>query len=1049
MRQLILLLVGCFLVIGSLVAVFGTRALKQFELRGYVDPTKDRNLPFTVPRAGLNVELLQYSPAQLATQLEEMRAANFRWIRQFARWDALEPARGEFDWAAWDQLAARLAEQPLLEPVVVLVGSPLWALEDWAGDEMDFAPPGSLADFAAFAAAFAGRYGDLIDHYQIWDEPNLGDAWGNLDPKPAEYVALLATARAAILSADPQATIIAAALAPTTETAGRNISDIRYLDAMYRHGAAELMDVAAGKPYGFSSSPLDRRVDESLLNFSRIVALREVMLDHGDGATPLWASHFGWNSLPADWAGAPSIWGNVEQSERVQFSLQALDRAHREWPWLGAMFLHHWQPAADLDDPQWGFALVNPDGSPGPLLKALREYPYPQRAQNGLFHARSPHARYSGVWQFSELGADIGWLMPSDSQLTFDFYGSDIAMLLREDDYFAFLYPTVDGQPAGATQRDADGNAYILLRSDSRQPETNLVMVSEGLPLAEHRLRAVADQGWDRWAIAGYAVSSGDLAAPYDQQLALGWLALALSLAAFSVALRSAPWASWLPRLANLAARLSSTAHLALAGLTSVFMMLAMLWTWDSPRASILLREDVNIALALATGGLLYLSGSFLLSVTLGLVLFVLICQRLETGLILTLLWAPFFLFPLSLYRFAIPMAEALILITAAAGGLRLLAWLGASLQIRNTGYPLLPRSILRKLRPMDLAVAALAALGILSLLWARRPDTALTELRTLIIEPLLFYALFRSLRPGSRTMLKFAGAIVVAALLVCAVGLYGYFSGDFVIRAENDAWRLQSVYGSPNNVALLLGRAIPFALAIALVELERRWRILALLSIVVMLPSLLLTQSVGAFALGLPAGLIALLVGRYQRRAIAPVVALLAAGTAAFGMLSRLSPRFANLLDFSRGTDFVRLRLWESAVSMLRDHPLTGLGLDQFLYRFRGEYLRPDAIWNPELSHPHNFLLDFWLRLSVAGLACFALIQALFWRSTHRALRRFRGRDPLSFALALGLAGSMAALLAHGMIDNSVFVIDLALIFAFQLAAMARLDELSRRPEA
>ena len=99
----------------------------------------------------------------------------------------------------------------------------------------------------------------LIDYYQVWDEPNLADAWGGLDPRPAEYTALLSTARAAILSADPAATIVAAALAPTTETAGRNISDIRYLEALYALGAGELMDVVAGKPYGFSSPPLDRQ----------------------------------------------------------------------------------------------------------------------------------------------------------------------------------------------------------------------------------------------------------------------------------------------------------------------------------------------------------------------------------------------------------------------------------------------------------------------------------------------------------------------------------------------------------------------------------------------------------------------------------------------------------------------------------------------------------------------------------------------------------------------------------------------------------------------
>ena len=161
-----------------------------------------------------------------------------------------------------------------------------------------------------------------------------------------------------------------------------------------------------------------------------------------------------------------------------------------------------------------------------------------------------------------------------------------------------------------------------------------------------------------------------------------------------------------------------------------------------------------------------------------------------------------------------------------------------------------------------------------------------------------------------------------------------------------------------------------------------------------------------------------------------------------AFAALTQLSPRFANILDFSSGTNFLRLRLWESSLEIISDHPVTGLGLDQFLYLYSGEYVRPDAIWDPDLSHPHNVFLDFWTRLGIAGLALFLLIQAAFWKSLLPSLRSLRARDQLGFAMALGLAGSMAGLLSQSLIDNSVFVIDLAFIFMFQLALLLRLEE-------
>ena len=94
MRKLIQLIVGLVLVAGSLAATLATVDMRDFELRGYVDATKERNLPFAVERNGVNVELTQYSQADLTSALEQMRAADFRWIRQFAYWDEIEPAPG-------------------------------------------------------------------------------------------------------------------------------------------------------------------------------------------------------------------------------------------------------------------------------------------------------------------------------------------------------------------------------------------------------------------------------------------------------------------------------------------------------------------------------------------------------------------------------------------------------------------------------------------------------------------------------------------------------------------------------------------------------------------------------------------------------------------------------------------------------------------------------------------------------------------------------------------------------------------------------------------
>ena len=223
-RHYIILIVTLAVLCGSLVTAGATLRERDEQLRGYVDATQNSDLPYWMPRLGVNAELTQYTPDELDQQLDLMRAAHITWVRQFARWDDIEPSRGEFDWAQWDTIVAAFTDDSDLQLVAVLMNSPTWARESQP-EETNTTPPDDPASFADFARAFAERYGTTIDHYQIWDEPNLDDAWGGLDPRPADYAALLSEAYSAIHGADAGAMVIAAALAPTTEQRGDNISD--------------------------------------------------------------------------------------------------------------------------------------------------------------------------------------------------------------------------------------------------------------------------------------------------------------------------------------------------------------------------------------------------------------------------------------------------------------------------------------------------------------------------------------------------------------------------------------------------------------------------------------------------------------------------------------------------------------------------------------------------------------------------------------------------------------------------------------------------------
>src|SRR5260370_23944842 len=104
-----------------------------------------------------------------------------------------------------------------------------------------------------------------------------------------------------------------------------------------------------------------------------------------------------------------------------------------------------------------------------------------------------------------------------------------------------------------------------------------------------------------------------------------------------------------------------------------------------------------------------------------------------------------------------------------------------------------------------------------------------------------------------------------LAATAIVIVGLIGYFlpSNLGVVVAEQGTRRLASIYGSygsPNNLALLLGRCIPFALALALIAPGNLRRVSAGIITVLLVIAVILTQSAGALLVGVPAAVVVVL---------------------------------------------------------------------------------------------------------------------------------------------------------------------------------------------
>jgi O-antigen ligase len=1035
-----------------LLAAVALASQYRFETRGTPKGPQGFPQPIAyadVPRWGVNVALEQYGDAALQRNLDAISTTGFAWVRQTFPWAKIESECGHFDWTAWDRIvSATLATPGRLNMIAVLDTSPAWARPQSPASDVQ-SPPSDLSDFAHFAGEFARRYGDRIHYYQIWDEPNLGDRW-NKEVNPTAYAEMLRQAREAILAADPHAVILLAGLAPTVENSRANMSDWLYLQKLYEVGAGKYFDIVSGKPYGFSTGPDDRRVDPMVLNFSHIILMREEMESHGDADKPLWASNWGWNALPPGWSGKPSVWGQVTQDQQASYTLAAMQRVEREWPWIGVMALENWQPATHPTDPHWGFAIADQDGQIRPLAAAIREsrcdvstecittqgvgyHPSAQSVLPGSKDYVPNVAEFSPPedWRFSELGAD--WAQTGD-KVTLSFRGTGLALRVRRAADRANFYITIDGRPANALPRDERGAFLQLIPPDVNQVSVDTIPVATGLPEGVHTAEIVAERGWNQWSLVGWSVQSQ---APTASRFHLSLAVLALLGAVFTVGgalgARRVQWnASAVYR------RWGDAVHVVLLVATTIVFYASTWLTWSQqiPSAFRRLDDGTSIAAMLGLTAAFYFSPWLVVTILSGLALFLLILLRLDLGLALVALVIPFYMLPRAIWDRVFSLAEIVVLMCLVAWLLRLVARARASgARLRAVGDAAQTNKSfsvsVNRLSTMDWAALAFVAVAIASLFIADYPKYALREFRGIVLEPALFYLMFRTTARDNRTLWRIVDALMLAGLIVAIVGLVQFALNVDIITAEEGQHRLRSVYGSPNNVGLFLGRVLPVMLAVSVLgQGRRRW--LYGLSAVPVALAIVLSFSKGALLLGVPAALLVmgLLVG--GRWLWATLGALAAGGLAAIPILR--TPRFQSLLDLTSGTSFFRINVWQSALLMIRDHPILGVGLDNFLYQYRGRYMFPEAWAEPNLSHPHDIALDYAARMGLLGLAAGIWLQVAFWRE---ALPLRKLHDPLNRALAIGLMGAMADFLAHGLVDASYFVADLSYVFFITLAVV------------
>src|SRR3954470_2103958 len=180
--------------------------------------------------------------------------------------DGANPSSAKYDWAALDGAVDRLAAAGL-QPLLTITGpGPLWSSRYPSKRKRAYFP--SPSKFGAFARAVARRYGDRVDRYILWNEPNLA-AW--LQPQasckhhrcsavaPHVYRSLVRASYPAVHKADRDAQVLIGATSSRGSDLHSSSSTERPLAFLRALGCVDsrFRKVRSGRCQGFKSALAD------------------------------------------------------------------------------------------------------------------------------------------------------------------------------------------------------------------------------------------------------------------------------------------------------------------------------------------------------------------------------------------------------------------------------------------------------------------------------------------------------------------------------------------------------------------------------------------------------------------------------------------------------------------------------------------------------------------------------------------------------------------------------------------------------------------------
>lgn len=319
-------------------------------------------------------------------------------------------------------------------------------------------------------------------------------------------------------------------------------------------------------------------------------------------------------------------------------------------------------------------------------------------------------------------------------------------------------------------------------------------------------------------------------------------------------------------------------------------------------------------------------------------------------------------------------------------------------------------------------------------------PDlkSSLGALKSWFFDGLLVFLLIIFYVKNKKDFSVIISGLSVGVFLVSIVGLWQYFTGNVLPDR-----RITSLYiydnvlipsgGLSNFIALYIVPIILLQIGFLFDTNIKNtfsviFKFLLGFSVAVELFTLYLTHSYGGL-LGFGVGLLILLIYIYKirrfdskadKKIIIGVVGGIIIILLFFSQVG--ADKFQNLFKINGATSTnARVQIWQTSWLMIKDHPIAGIGLNNFEKVYR-EYV-PKVVFPPLewlAPHSHNLYLSLWLEMGILGLASFLILVgiAIYKLAKTRAI------------LSVVILASIVSILVHGLVDTPILKNDLAVTF-------------------